>query len=62
MTEGNRQRLQEAIEMIAVLVDNRGKRFDTQRVTLSVLDVQNKLNVVLQDLVFRPEVNEGTRT
>ena len=54
VTKGNKNRLDNVVTTLVQLAINDK---DAQHSALVLLDVNTKLNTVLQDLVLRPEVN-----
>lgn len=56
MTIGNEQRVADVIKTLEELTETRK---DAQHCALILLQVQERITVILTDLVLRPEVNYG---
>lgn len=56
MTQGNLNRLNLIIKRLSDL-SRAHTELDAQQVTLLLLDEQAQINIILNDLIFRPEVN-----
>lgn len=58
MTPANVKRLLEAGSELTRIVAG---KYDAQTTTLRLFDVQRDLLIVMEDLTFRPEANDGKR-
>lgn len=60
MTPANETKMDSVRRMTAELVKGHDK-MDSMTVALRLIDIQRKVLAVLEDVTFRPDVNEGSR-